>query len=257
MRPSGGFVYLVGAGPGDPDLLTVRAARLIGEADDLVVDALVTPAIYRNVRARVIHVGKRAGRPHVAQAEIHRIMITLARAGRLVVRLKGGDPCVFGRAAEEMDALAAAGVPHGIVPGVSSALAAASAVGVSVTERGIADRLTVITGRLRGDGPAPLPRLPRYDPRQTLVVLMGLGYLPALVDDLLARGYPADLCAAAVSQATLPEQAQVLGTVCTLADAVAAAALPTPATLIFGDVVRRIEALQDIVSYEVCRVAGM
>lgn len=238
-------VALVGAGPGDPDLLTVAAARLIAEADDLLVDALVPPRLYQGSRAQVIYVGKRAGRPHVSQQEIQSILIRLARSGRRVVRLKGGDPCVFGRGGEEMRALDEAGIPFCLVPGVSSALAAPAAAGIPVTERDTADELVVVTGHRRRGHPQPAPRLPAYRSTRTVVVLMGLGGLGPLVDGALADGYPADLPAAVISQATLPDQRTVAAPLGQLVDAVAAAGLTPPATVVLGRVAQRAVERQD------------
>lgn len=234
-----GKVCIVGAGPGDPSLLTIRAAELIAQADDLVVDALVPKAVYRDASARVVYVGKRAGRRSVAQRDIEGILIRLARAGRTVVRLKGGDPSLFGRVGEEIAALEEAGIEYELVPGVTSALAAPLAVGLSVTERGVADRLVVMTGHQGGDGDA-LPELPPFDPKQTLVLLMALGNLQGLVEQALRRGYPADLPTAAISKATLPEQRWVGERLEGLAMAVAEAALETPVTVIFGAVADRL-----------------
>lgn len=239
MSGAVGRVAIVGAGPGDPELLTLRAARLIAEADDLVVDALVPAAVYRGSPARVLYVGKRAGRPSISQREIEAILVRLARAGRRVVRLKGGDPCLFGRGGEEMRALEAAGIAYELVPGVSSALAAPAAAGIAVTERGSADRLVLVTGHRRAGHPRPVPRLPPYDPAATVVVLMGMGSLAELVAGALADGYPADLPAAVVSQATLATQRSVARPLGELVVAVSEAALATPATLVVGRVAAR------------------
>jgi uroporphyrin-III C-methyltransferase len=240
-RPGGalGEVILVGAGPGDPELLTVKAHRLIGEADDIVVDALVPRAVYRHARGRVVYVGKRAGRPHVSQEEINRVLVELGRAGRRVVRLKGGDPGVFGRAGEELEALVGAGVRWSIVPGVSSLLAAPAAVGVSLTERGEADRFIVLTGRTQ-EGRAP--SLPAFDPSATLVVLMGLGGLDVLCRALIGRGFPAATPAVLVSEVSLPGQAHVAAELGVMHERATSAGIVAPATLIVGAVARRLLA---------------
>jgi len=232
-------VALVGAGPGDPDLLTVAAARLIAEAEDLLVDALVPPLLYRDSPARVIYLGKRAGRPHISQEEIIRILVRLGRSGRRVVRLKGGDPCLFGRGGEEMRALEEAGVPYRLVPGVSSALAAPAAAGIPVTERGSAEQVLIITGHRRRGHPCPIPRLPRYRDDRTVVILMGLGSLGQLVEGALEDGYPPELPAAVISQATLSGQATVAAPLATLAAAVGRAGLTPPATVVLGWVAHR------------------
>ena len=177
-QASPGKVWIVGAGPGDPELLTVRAARLIAEADDLVVDALVAPEIYRGAPGRVIYVGKRAGRPRPSQRRIEEILVQLARERRRVVRLKGGDPSLFARLAEEVQALEAAGVPYEIVPGVSSLLAVPLAAGIPLTDRDAADRVVIMTGHRSAEGSAePAVDLPRYDDRTTYVLFMGLSRL--------------------------------------------------------------------------------
>ena len=235
MSRASGRVFIVGAGPGDPGLLTVRGAELIGAADDLVVDALVPAAVYRDSAARIVYVGKRGGRPSISQREIESILVRLARAGRTVVRLKGGDPSVFGRVSEEARALYQAGVDYEVVPGVSSALAAPLALGVAVTERDVADRVTVMTGHRRCGG-EEVPSLPTYDARQTVVLLMALGNLEALVGSALAEGYPSTLPAVAISRATMPDQRSVAEVLQRLPAAVAAAALETPATVVIGAV---------------------
>lgn len=234
----GGKVFIVGAGPGDPELLTLKAARLIATADDLVVDALVPPALYQDSPARVIYVGKRAGRPRVSQEEIHAILVSLAHAHRRVVRLKGGDPGLFGRGAEEMRALEAAEVPYEVVPGVSSALAVSGAVGLSLTDREVADRVLILTGHRRTRANTdPVAELPAFDPRQTLVLVMALGHLDVLVERALAAGYPPALPAAVVSHATLPTQDFVAEPLEHLPAAVRRAGLATPATVVVGRVV--------------------
>jgi len=238
-RPAGGpagepRVALVGAGPGDPDLLTVRAARLIAEADDLLVDALVPPAVYHGSRARVLYVGKRAGRPSIAQERIEAILVRLAKSGRRVVRLKGGDPCRVGRGGEEMRALEAAGIPYRLVPGVTSALAAPAAAGIAVTRRGVAEQVLIVTGHRRRGHPDPVPALPPWQADRTVVVLMGLGSLQELVAGALAGGYPADLPAAVVSRATLPGERWVAAPLGRLVEAVADAGLEAPATVVLG-----------------------
>jgi uroporphyrin-III C-methyltransferase len=221
----GGCVYLVGAGPGDPRLLTHRAAELIAAADDLLVDALVPRAIYAGARGRILFAGKRCGRVSAAQGDINETLVRLARAGRQVVRLKCGDPGLLGRAQEEMDALRLASVPVEVVPGVSSVQAAAAALGVSLTAREVADRVVVATGR-GSDGRSSLPL---FMPGQTLALLMpGIEDLSA---HLAAAGYPADLPCAIVSAASQPKQTLWRGRV---ADIMALRDLPRPALLLAG-----------------------
>ncbi|MDX1383459.1 MAG: SAM-dependent methyltransferase, partial [Thermoanaerobaculia bacterium] len=171
MTGGGGKVWIVGAGPGAADLVTVRAARLLRTADDLVVDALVPAEVYAEAPGSVVYVGKRAGRPHASQRRIGEILVELALRGRQVVRLKGGDPTVFGRLAEEIAALDRAGVAWEVVPGVSSVQASAVAAGLPLTERDLADRFLVVTGHRRAGRP-PVRELPPYDPEMTVVWLM-------------------------------------------------------------------------------------
>jgi uroporphyrin-III C-methyltransferase / precorrin-2 dehydrogenase / sirohydrochlorin ferrochelatase len=214
-----GFVWLVGAGPGDPDLLTRRAARVLGEADLVLYDALVSPAALELApRAQRFPVGKRAGRPSVDQETIHRLMINAARRGRRVVRLKGGDPFVCGRGGEEALALRAAGVPFEVVPGISSAVAAPAAAGIPVTHRGLASAFVVVSGHAE-NGYRPV--LEALAPRSaTVVVLMGLGTRDAIASVLLDRGWSASTPAAIVHGAFTDEQHAWTGTLGTLGEAV-------------------------------------
>lgn len=230
----GGSVAFVGAGPGDPELLTLKAQRLIGEADVLVVDALVPLALYRHAQARVIHVGKRAGHQHISQAEIDAVLVTLAREGHKVVRLKGGDPGVFGRLAEELAAVRSSGFPAEVVPGVSSATAAAARAGMALTERGVADRIVVMTAHRHADSLESLSDPPPYRPEQTVVLLMGVAQLHDTVERLLAIGYPGDLPSVIVGHATLPDERVVFSPLLDLPAAAAVARIGSPATIIVG-----------------------
>jgi uroporphyrin-III C-methyltransferase / precorrin-2 dehydrogenase / sirohydrochlorin ferrochelatase len=190
-----GTVSLVGAGPGDPDLLTRRAVRRLAEADVVLYDALVDPEVLGLApTARRIFVGKRAGRPAVKQEFINRLLVRAARRGRRVVRLKGGDPFVFGRGGEEAIALVAAGVPFEIVPGVSSAIASPALAGIPVTHRGISTAFVVVSGH---SPDAYSPVLGSLDPQTaTIVVLMGLGSAADIVGLLQARGWAPETPAA-------------------------------------------------------------
>lgn len=194
---SAGSVSLVGAGPGDAELLTRRAARRLADADLVLYDALVDPDVLALApAARRVYVGKRAGRPSVSQAFINRLMIRAARRGQSVVRLKGGDPFVFGRGGEEGLALAAAGVPFEIVPGVSSAIAAAGLAGIPVTHRGIASGFLVVSGHSE-DAYAPV--LSTLAPGSaTVIVMMGLRQIPRIAALMIDRGWSADTPAAIV-----------------------------------------------------------
>lgn len=225
-------VALVGAGPGDPDLLTVRAARLLGEAEVVVHDALVGDGVLALApsTAELIDVGKRPGRP-VPQELISTLLVDLARAGRRVVRLKGGDPYVFGRGGEEAQALLDAGVPFQVVPGISSAIAAPAAAGVPVTQRGVSAAFTVVTGHRRaGEPDVDWRSLARVG--GTVVVLMGVSQRAAIASELLAGGLDPATPVAAVRSATTPEQVVAR---CRL-DELAATPVEAPAVIVIGAV---------------------
>jgi uroporphyrin-III C-methyltransferase / precorrin-2 dehydrogenase / sirohydrochlorin ferrochelatase len=203
-----GFVSLVGAGPGDPDLLTRRAAQRLGDADLVLYDALVDPAVLELApSAQRVFVGKRAGRPQVRQDFINWLMVRAARAGKKVVRLKGGDPFVFGRGGEEGLALAAAGIAFEVVPGISSAIAAAGLAGIPVTHRAIATGFVVVSGHAES---AYRPILESLAPQSaTVVVLMGLGGIERLAGVLLDRGWDAMTPVAVVYGASTENEAVV------------------------------------------------
>ena len=225
-------VALVGAGPGDPDLLTVRAARLIAEADVVVHDALVSDAVLALARpdAELIDVGKRPGQS-VAQDLINVLLVRLAGTGRRVVRLKGGDPFVFGRGGEEALALADAGFACEVVPGITSAVAAPAAAGIPVTHRSLSAAFTVVTGhRQAGEQPVDWQALARVG--GTVVVLMGVAQRGLIAQELMAGGLPADTPVAAVYRASTPQQRVVR---CRLDD-LATAEVQSPSTLVIGAV---------------------
>jgi uroporphyrin-III C-methyltransferase len=237
-------VHLVGAGPGDPDLLTVRAARLIAAADVVVHDALVGTGVLELVgpHAELIDVGKRPGRP-VPQELISALLVQLGRNGRDVVRLKGGDPFVFGRGGEEALALADAGVPFDVVPGVSSAVAAPAAAGVPVTHRGVAAAFTVVTGHRRAGEP-------EIDWRAlaavggTIVVLMGVAQRAVIAAELIAGGLDPATPVVAVRSATTADEVTVR---CRL-DALGAAGVDSPAVLVIGAVAAfELRSISDLV----------
>ena len=235
-----GVVYLVGGGPGAAGLITVSGLRALQRADAVVYDRLVNPALVAQApaAARRIFVGKRAGDGnHPRQEAINRLLVRLARGGRSVVRLKGGDPFVFGRGGEEYAALREANVRVRVIPGVSAAIAAPAAVGVPVTHRGTASAFVVVAGRgENGADPnvdwAAVARMP------TIVVLMGLATVRQVACRLLAHGLSFNTPAAVIASATLPAQRAVVGTLGTIATLVAEAELTSPATLVVGDVVQ-------------------
>lgn len=237
-------VYLVGAGPGDPGLITVQGLNILRTADVIVYDRLVSPALLQEAPplAERINASKSAGRHGMTQHEIHAVMVARARAGRAVVRLKGGDPFVFGRGGEECEALRQAGIRFQVIPGVTSAVAVPASAGIPVTHRRYASAFVVLTGH-ECDGRSDLDwealaRVP------TLVILMGLANLPETVRRLLACGLDASTPAAVVTNGTLPDQRTVIGTLSTISGLVREAALEPPATLVIGEVVR----LRDIIN---------
>jgi uroporphyrin-III C-methyltransferase/precorrin-2 dehydrogenase/sirohydrochlorin ferrochelatase len=239
---SRGFVSLVGAGPGDPGLLTRRAAERLANADLVLYDALVDrDALELAPSAQRIFVGKRAGRPAVSQEFIIRLLIRAARRGRRVVRLKGGDPFVFGRGGEEALALTAAGLPFEVVPGISAAIAAPALAGIPVTHRGLAAGFVVVSGHAEE---VYRPILESLAPQcATVVVLMGLGRIEAIAGLLLARGWnPATPVAVLLSAAT-PGASTTVATLSELAHGLAATRTRQPGTVVIGEVVRLRAAL--------------
>ncbi|HEX4776012.1 MAG TPA: uroporphyrinogen-III C-methyltransferase [Acidimicrobiia bacterium] len=212
-------VYLVGAGPGDPGLLTVRGAEVLARADVVVHDRLASAALLDVAPrdAERISVGKAPGRVEMEQRDIDALLVERGRAGATVVRLKGGDPFVFGRGGEEAEALAAAGVPFEVVPGITSAIAAPAYAGIPVTHRGLSTHFTVVTGHedpAKGRTDVDWDALARVG--GTIVVLMGVGHLPAIVERLLAGGLPPDTPVAAVRNGTRPDQSSLRATLGTI-----------------------------------------
>lgn len=232
-------VHLVGAGPGDPELLTLKAVKAIQAATVLLVDDLVNDEIlaYARPGARIVHVGKRGGCRSTPQAFIERLMITAVQEGETVVRLKGGDPFIFGRGGEEIEALAARQIPFEVVPGVTAAAGAAAYAGIPLTHRDCADACVFVTGHLKG-GKAQIDAEGLVRPRQTIVVYMGVGALAQICAKLVDHGLaPATPCAL-VERATLADQRVVESTLRDIASLAVAQAIRPPALLIVGEVVR-------------------
>jgi len=231
-----GKVYIVGAGPGDPGLLTLRAVELLRSAEVIFYDYLCGEGFmaYRNPSAECIYIGKRGHRHHTPQGEINRMLLEAARAGKRTVRLKGGAPFVFGRGGEEAEYLADHAVPFEVVPGVTSAVAAPAYAGIPVTHRSCAASVAFVTGhRQEGEeGEIPVPGA------DTLVYLMGVTQIRRIVAALLAAGRSAETPAAVVQWGTRPTQRTVVGTVGDIADAVEREHVHPPAVLVVGEVVR-------------------
>jgi uroporphyrin-III C-methyltransferase len=230
-----GKVYLVGAGPGDPDLITVKGAKCLQTADIIIYDRLGNPALldYAQPWAEQIYVGKEPQRHRLSQTEINELLIEQAQQGKRVVRLKGGDSFVFGRGGEECQALAQAHIPFEVVPGISSALAVPAYAGIPVTHRHTAQSFTVVTGHTADD-----PFGTDWDDlplKGTLVILMGVGHLPQITARLVANGRDPATPAATISWGTMPEQEVVVATLADIAEK--AHHLQAPATTIVGEVV--------------------
>jgi uroporphyrin-III C-methyltransferase / precorrin-2 dehydrogenase / sirohydrochlorin ferrochelatase len=234
-----GIVHLVGAGPGDPELLTLKAARLLQMADVCVYDHLVSNAVLGLVRrnAELIYAGKEKSNHALAQTDINALLVALARKGKRVLRLKGGDPFIFGRGGEEMQFLAERGIPFEVVPGVTSASGASAYGGIPLTHRDFAQACVFVTGHLK-NGTCDLDWQMLARRNQTVVVYMGMGQLEEICEQLRAHGLPSDWPAAAIERATTPKQRVVTGTLTTLPGRSAHAALKPPALIVVGEVVR-------------------
>ncbi len=232
-----GKVYLVGAGPGDPELLTMKACRILGEAQVVLHDDLVNPEILRfaSPAARIQNVGKRCGRPHISQEEIHSQMVAFATQGLLVVRLKGGDPLLYGRAGEEMEALRNAGIEFEVVPGITAAFGAAASARIPLTDRRLASKVVFLSNRLCTGESAPLERNSISGDTTVVVYMPGTDY-GNLAEKLCAAGFDPHTCCLVVSSATTERQ-QIHSS--KLEDLAAIPGLPAPALLIVGGVAQQ------------------
>jgi uroporphyrin-III C-methyltransferase len=232
-----GTVYLVGAGPGDPGLLTLRGAEILRQADVVVYDRLVSGELLDLAPpwAELVYAGKAPAQAAIDQGSINALLLERAREGKAVVRLKGGDPFVFGRGGEEALACAVAGIPIEVVPGVTSAVAAPAFAGIPVTHRGVASSVAVVTAS--GASGSEIDLEPVAGAVDTLVVLMAAGRLRQVCRSLIRAGRPADEPAALVQWATTPSQRTVTGTLADLPDLAEAAKMAAPATLVVGNVV--------------------
>jgi uroporphyrin-III C-methyltransferase / precorrin-2 dehydrogenase / sirohydrochlorin ferrochelatase len=234
-----GIVWLVGVGPGDPDLLTVKALRLIQQADVVIHDRLVSQPIMDLIPAttRRIYVGKARSDHAVPQEDINQLLVNEARAGHKVLRLKGGDPFIFGRGGEELELLSEAGIPFEVIPGITAASGCAAYAGIPLTHRDYAQSVRFITGHLKNDGVnLHWPEL--MDPMQTLVFYMGLVGLQAICAQLIAHGRDPDTPVALIEKGTTPQQRVVIATLATISERVAAEKISAPTLTIIGDVVR-------------------
>lgn len=228
-------VWLIGAGPGDPELLTLKAVRALGEAEVVLIDDLVNPAVLEHCpQARVIGVGKRGGCRSTPQEFIHRLMLRYARQGKCVARLKGGDPCIFGRGSEEADWLAGHGVATEIVNGITAGLAGATQCDIPLTLRGVARGVTLVTAHTQDDSSLNWPALAQSG--TTLVVYMGVAKLADIRDGLLGGGMSTDMPVAMIENASLPQQRECRSSLGTMQQDAAAFRLKSPAILVIGEV---------------------
>ncbi len=232
-------VFLVGAGPGDPELLTVKAHRLLQSVEVVVYDRLVSREILQLIPSgtKRIFVGKATGQHHMSQTAINELLVSLARAGRRVVRLKGGDPFVFGRGSEEARYLAHHGVAFEIVPGLTAATACSAYAGIPLTHRGLARGVRLVTGHCRSDEPLDLNWSSLSDPDTTLVFYMALANVGAVCERLMQAGRAAETPSAVIENGTTPRQRVCVGTLAGLPRMVAEQAVAAPVLIVIGEVV--------------------
>lgn len=236
-----GFVYLVGAGPGDPDLLTLKAVKALQRADVILVDDLAGDAVldFASPAARIVHVGKRGGCKSTPQEFIERLMVSEAQAGRVVVRLKGGDPFVFGRGGEECEALRAAGVGYEVVNGITSGLAAPTSVGIPLTHRDVCHGAIIVTGHNGDDCKDAGPNWRALAATKfPLVIYMGIANSDLIERELLAGGLSATTPVAAIQHASRPEQRELITTLSGMAAAIREAGIGSPGIIVVGETVR-------------------
>jgi len=233
-------VYLVGAGPGDPDLLTVKALHLIREADVVVYDRLVSPGILDliPVGAARFYVGKSPGHHHMTQDQINHLLVSLVHAGKKkIIRLKGGDPLIFGRGSEEAGHLVEHNIAFSVVPGVTSAAACSAYAGIPLTHRGLSTGVRIVTGHCQKNRPLNLNWASMADPDTTLVVYMGLGHIDEISRNLIKAGLPGDTPAAVIENGTKPNQRRCLDTLAGIPARVRELEFQTPSLIIIGHVV--------------------
>ncbi|GGA79213.1 hypothetical protein GCM10011369_21440 [Neiella marina] len=236
MNKMKGYVSLVGAGPGDPELITIKALKAIESADVIVYDRLSSPELlqYAPADCQQIYVGKAKGCIQMSQQEIDQLLVTLAQQPRHVVRLKGGDPFVFGRGGEEMLALRQAGIDYQVIPGITAASGCAAATGIPLTHRQVARAVTFLTAH-GSDGKLPCGWSALVHPEHTLVIYMGLSKLPEITATLAAQGRASTTPIAVISKGSTAEQQQVIGDLDNIVERVADAQLPSPALIMIGE----------------------